>query len=322
MDRSPFEPLALNENLIALAIGPILALFALIHNLLLFIYHLCHFVKSSKKPALHRLSLFSMVVTLYFLVVLFLSEYQWSRSLLKFPPPPHPALDPFSLIPCTWRIRTTALSWCAYKFVFYAFFMERLFSIFRGAPDLDFKAHHVRCSRIVLFGCWASQQGLAYFINGAQSDGDPSICLKDTDEWVLGLVCLGDLVISTTISVMFVRRLLAFDIKTKSSQIAAMPDTATEKDRERKSSSLRTARKSTILGLVGLITSEIAIICIAVTDLPHLWLPMDAVINSWGIMLIFHEYASIYNTMCCCCDRAVSVRCLSCYSCHCCCRIH
>merc|ERR1719150_1635367 len=83
------------------------------------------------------------------------------------------------------------------------------------------------------------------------------------------------------------------------------------------STTVKLARKSTILSLVALITSEMTLICIALTKIPQIWLPLDGAINSWCIMLIFYQHAAIYDKMCCGCNKTVSIKCLACYSCNC-----
>merc|ERR1719242_68232 len=221
-----------------------------------------------------------------FLMVVFLSEYTWT-----FPAPPIPALDPFSLIPCRWRLRTATFFWVLFKFSHYFFFLERLFMIFRNVPELEFQKCQISGSRILLFGSWASQQGLIMLIN---DDPDSSICINETPPWLFGLVFIVDIVIATSISVMFSRRLLALHVQTTSIQMTPIPSNsttagATSADTD-SSTTVKLARKSTILSIVALITSEMTLICFAVTKIPQIWLPLDAAINSWCVMLIFHEH--------------------------------
>ena len=282
-------PLALDDNQTALFIGPIIVLIALIHNSVLFTYHLYRFIKSKKKPKLHRLSLFCMIVTLLFLLVVFLTEYTWA-----FPPPPHPALDPFSYIPCAWRMRIASFSWCIFKFTYYAFFMERLFLIFRGAPELEFQPNHIRCARIGLFLFWFGQQGLVLFIgqnyNGMDNNG---VCTEDFEPWILCLVLAGDFSIANSISIIFARRLIAFDIQTTETQMTETNHTTNPP--KAPSTSIQIATKSTILGVVAMTTTQMSLVGIAITKIAHLFLPLDAMIN-WFVLLCICFVISVMIT--------------------------
>jgi len=306
---------ALDKNEIALTIAPILALVAWAHNSMLLLYHLFCFFKSKTRPKLYRHSLLFLLVIWLFLIVLFLNEYRWA-----FPTPPHPALDPFALMDCIWRIRITVVSWTVYRFSLFYFFLGRLFSIFRTVPALKFKPIHILSSRIGLFICWAANQSLIVFIRDDPSDMAKGFCIPIFPEWVMAVVIIGDFIFCTSIQVMFTRRLLALNMQTVANRIDGT-DSTTAPSATVETKTMKIARKSTVLTVVALISSELALCCIVLTKIVHIWLAVDCVINGWCIMLIFQVHSRMFDAMCCLCHTLVDTRCLSCYSCHCCCRI-
>lgn len=324
------HPLHLAQNETALAIGTIVTITAVIHNVALLIIHSHHIAKSKPKSHVQRLSLLSMAVTLAFLIVLFFTVYPWTFPI------PHPILNPIATLGCRWHFKLSGIFMISYKFSLYLLFMERLFAIFRNGADLQFNSNHILCARFVLGTCWLTEETLVLLcIDARHSESNPLICVDETKLFMLFIYITMDLTFCISISVMFTRRLLALHVQTTTQVIAGNTHIETgsstqsgthvsesSKESATSSISLSIASKSTLLSCVALITSELAIFGTAATGLFGLFLSLDCMVNSWCIMLIFKPYDQIFQSICCLGQRLIGMRFLACYSCHCCCRIH
>merc|ERR1712154_105817 len=131
---------------------------------------------------------------------------------------------------------------------------------------------------------------------------------------------MGDVIISTAISVMFARKLLALHFETIAMQMAVSSQPASSSQCS-SSKELAIATKSTLLTCVAVFTSEFAVILTSLSEIGHIWFAADCIVNTWCILLIFKQYAPIYDRMCGLFQRIITQRLLQCYSCHCCCPI-
>ena len=312
-DRRSY-PLAENEAV--LAFGTIVTLIVIIHNIVLLIVHCHQLAKSKPRSHVQRLSLLSMTVTLAFLIVLFSTAYSWTFDV------PHPVLNPIGMLQCRWTYKLSGVFWCNHKFALYLLFMERLFAIFANGADLQFKASHIRFTRMWLGACWLTEETLMLlFVDASPSEDNSSICIDETAIWMPIVYVTADLSFCTSISVMFTRRLLALHVQNTAETVIAGDVNQIAKQSTDASVTLGIASKSTLLSCVALITSEVAIFCSMSTGITHLWLALDCMVNCWCIILMFKPYDAIFKRMCCLCQRVIGMRFLSCYSCHCCCRI-
>ena len=160
---------------------------------------------------------------------------------------------------------------------------------------------------------------------------------------------VGDVLISTVISILFARRMLLLNASLhENAPIQRTPSTLSMDSNVSHSvksmKSLSTSRKSshghgvfetilddstwtmlqrsTLLTFITLFTSQIAIGLGAVLKLEALWTAVDSMVNCWCVMLIFVVHDGFYNK---CCgkmqNKIVTVGFMRCWSCNCCCRI-
>eukprot|EP01083_Nonionella_stella_P019338 53788_1 len=80
-------------------------------------------------------------------------------------------------------------------------------------------------------------------------------------------------------------------------------------------------KKCSVLGLVGIVTSQVSYTLSMLVGVPGIIFALDNVINSWCMVLTFHESALFYAKICGPLDDCVGSRCVSCYTCNCCCLI-
>ena len=291
----------LSENKRAQIITSVAVSIGLFHNSVLFVYHaFCVLSKAKKILVIQRLSLLSMALTLVFQTALFLFESKLVHT---------------SLLNCTWIIRLPVILWLFSKFSMYFLFLERLFRVFSNT-DLEFKSLWMWTARLILsFWGIILLALIVLFVDGAKGEILINDCLVLVPVWCSGLMAFSDLTICTVISVLFARRLLMLHVSCTEKQTAEI--SIPQKTSNANDSALEVIRKSTLLSLVALLTTELSL-ALMVFGVTQLWISMDCMVNCWCILLIFRLHDRIFQSLCCLCQRCIGVRCLSCYSCNCC----
>ena len=80
--------------------------------------------------------------------------------------------------------------------------------------------------------------------------------------------------------------------------------------------------KFTLLTFISVFTTLISIILAGIFELAALWISIDTIINCWCVLLCFKVHRKMYRFICCGNGRnLIGVKCLSWYSCNCCCPI-
>ena len=78
--------------------------------------------------------------------------------------------------------------------------------------------------------------------------------------------------------------------------------------------------KFTLLTVLSIFTTLFSLILSAIFEVASLWISMDTMVNCWCLLLIFGPHKKLYVSLCGNIQKVtISVKCLSYYSCHCCC---
>ena len=80
--------------------------------------------------------------------------------------------------------------------------------------------------------------------------------------------------------------------------------------------------KSTLLTFIALVSSEICLLLAGILEVEALWTSIDTMVNCWCVMLIFAAHRDLYKLGCEKLQhKIITIRCISCCSCNCCCAI-
>ena len=215
--------------------------------------------------------------------------------------------------------------------------MERLFVVFESS-DLKFKQKEIYLSRCLGLIWLILISTMILLLADGYYNSSVNACSLDYPLWGNALAAFGDITICTIISILFSRRLLVINLTLKQNT-KMMPQSTASNDnigkvvenKERKSTILdviqqdttwRVLTKSTLLSFIALFTTEMSLILSGILiEYASIWCAIDTVINCWCVLLMFATHNGLYFVMCRKCEKCINVGWLSCYSCHCCCKI-
>eukprot|EP01084_Bolivina_argentea_P063695 116246_1 len=251
---------------------------AAVHNLGLLFYHsyLIYisslFTKSKYKfPTVQMLSL----ITLFSLSLLLI----WT------------ALFTLSLIPldhCGWIIKFAMILFQCSKVSMYSLFLERLFSVFKNCT-LTFTNTQMFLSRSLLATYLIFTVCIIYIFGDGEFMEEVNIapCRANYPFWVNLISVLGDLLICTTLSISFSRRLILLSMTQEKQESLELSDHESMKNLfdKRGDPLLEILSKSTLLSFIALFTTEICLVLIGIIGYPAIWISVDAIINGWCVIL-------------------------------------
>eukprot|EP01084_Bolivina_argentea_P258163 435124_1 len=264
---------------------------AVIHNILILLYHSCHFqcICDSK---LQYVSLYVMSL------IASSSIYNTFTAWIIL-----------TTITCKWIYLIGLILWVIAKVSMYFLFLERLFVVFDDTI-CKFKTSQIIPSRILLILYATIVIVLVLLFSDTKLDPVTNTCLSNLPIWIFGFYAIGDFVICTVISILFSRRLLllnmALNFDDKTFNIS------------REDCTWDILLKSSILTFIALFTTQISLILMIVIGVSTMWVSIDSIINIWCIMLMFSVHTSLYSKICSKAESCISYKCLLCYSYHCC----
>ena len=271
----------------------------LVHNafcVTLFAYHIC--TKINQKRPIFRiewLSAFSL-----------LTIFMISISVIFMLNPIHS-----TSICCIYIVTFSTIAYASSKWAIYNFFLERLFIVNNKSSIGSFSSIQKQLWRIFL--CfWFVCQLCFCLIFGQNSEfsTNQKICHSKFPPFVLGIVSLGDLIISLTISILLCRALLIrihqnCEHTLKNEYILL--------------------KKFVLLSVIAVGTSQLSLMMTVICSFGSLWLSLDSAINAWCILLTFghnKRLERVYNGICGRCHGCCAWNhCLLCFACNCCCSV-
>ena len=280
-----------------------------VHNVILFIYHSFNIIKcckQKKRIALQYLSVYSIAATSIWSC--FAAMVGWHKYQ--------------SEIECKYIIVLGMQLWLIGKLIFYVFLMERLFRIFQETVMKVDKSKRIMARVTFLVYAMIMLCFIALFVNANYYESlnqcNPNIPL------LLWVVYGGsDLLISIIISVTFARKLLTINLRTFETEMNKTVNKndnteiqETQTNVNSNDATFKVVIKSTLLTFVAIFSTFLFIIVITIIGLEPLWGCLDIIINNWCVILMFAKYDKEYTKLCGKLEQFVTLRCLSCYSCH------
>eukprot|EP01084_Bolivina_argentea_P140597 247122_1 len=321
--------LDLDTDAHAMIINNIVVTIATVHNLIIFSYHciiVSKYLKASGRIPL--LSLFPLtthcLITLYTAVF-----YDWDMHLLT----------------CEWTIKLGHILYAIAKNSIYLFYAERLFAVFENS-QMAFKKSTILITRIAWIIWSLYLFTFSLFADTGYYDTNTKRCtatMGGIENAIAGLI---DLIICVTLSVLFVRRMLAvvfmigdtdkaMEMSRSGSGSTSTTGKNTDIDESTKNdnkqmhesmqnlSTLKILRKTTLLAFIGLLTTQLSLVFASVFGMDGMFTCIDWMINCYCVILMFAKYKKVYVKLCHCnrMELCFTMNCLACYSCHCCCAI-
>lgn len=164
----------LDRNLYALFCNDTVILIALIHNLILTIYHIikliCFNKKSSKPTTIQYLSICTMILLVHF---------NFSVAILTFD------IHPIFKSHCKWIVTYVYISYMAIKGALFYLFSERLFQVFEKST-LKFSQCQIWSSRLIIFLYIAGSMAIVTLIGDGIYDDFMAQCITNDPIYIQG----------------------------------------------------------------------------------------------------------------------------------------
>ena len=282
---------------------------ASIHNLSILCYH-CYHLLSCKSQRIQLLS----VSTIFMACIL--SIY---ATLISWPQ------YPLSFIKCKWVATIGILIYQTYKGMIYILFLERLFLVFQQST-YKFSKSFIISSRAFIILFVSVCIVLIICITNGTIINETNACKADIPQWSTSIIIIADLIIMYLISTLFSRRLLLLSCSLTSLQFNNFTKHNKNNNKHDKTydayyRNVKIAKKSTLLTLSAILTTILSLIVIGFLGQSSMCAAIDSMVNCWCIMLMFAIHNKLYNIICGKTELLIHSKCLSCYSCNCCCRI-
>eukprot|EP01084_Bolivina_argentea_P302410 521977_1 len=295
----------LSESFIVDKILVVITPITLIHNFILLIYHIHTLRKRNNDTNLPKLentilqklsiiSISSICIYLFYLIIIddFYNEFG------------------FNHIQCRILVDISLVLFGNSRFIVYFLFFQRLVDIFKNSA-FEFKHLSIRMSYILLITAYIiCFVYVILFGNGIYSELSDS-CIANFTWWFTLIFSFFDVFVCTLIQVLFARKLLS---------VTRLTDNNEHKNRYQGMILILT--KSTMLAFIAIITNELALVFTAIFLLPSLWTVINSVVNCWCIILMFAVHSNCYNVICKKFTTCVTIKCLYCFACDCCCKIN
>ena len=296
------EPLHLLENSTTLQkLQRYLCIGTFVHNIVCLTIFSYNIFISNRSRSIHRIEWISLFTLLTILI--------FSCSILCI-------LYPFNSTQtaCIYIVTFSTIAYSLSKLSLYNFFLERLFIITNKASiQTDtFSTRNIKIWRIALY-LWALFISSLFitFGHNAYFSQNQQFCFSKYPPFVLGIVSLGDLIISLSISILLCRALLfAIHQNCGDQQIQ---------------NEYILLKKFVLLSVIAVITTQLSLIVTIVLSFGTLWTSLDSVINVWCILLSFghsQKLNKVYNAIC---GRMHACfgwnQCLLCFACNCWCAV-
>eukprot|EP01084_Bolivina_argentea_P224760 379996_1 len=286
-----------------LIVNEIICTIAFAHCIIILTYHSYALVKFNQKliPIIQKLSILSIILTV-------LMETMFIMGLYTLFPKP-----PFN---CQLVWILYGLSWLIAKFSLYCLFLERLFMIFRGS-SMGFKKSHIFTARVMLlFNLFLCIILAIIFIEGSYNEHINN-CSGSMPFLLRVLTACNDAMICSIICILLSRRLLLLSLsfaetEQKNDITNVMMDDEV----------LHILSKTSFLCYIMVVSTTLSLIFSGIISMSLSWLSLDFMVNCWCVLLMFAAHQRLYTICCSECEKLmVTIKCLSCLSCNCCCQI-
>eukprot|EP01084_Bolivina_argentea_P021824 40569_1 len=269
----------LGNNITAQWIQLVICIVISVHNMIILVWH--------TKTVFYRrktLILFNEWISIFILFVALLFPISFSVKYTHFT----------SDIVCNIIFIIVMCSYSLSKLAFYCFLLERLFLV------IEFKRYKVILSRVVIISWTISSTCLLCVSGGGYYDVIIGSCRPKFPVYIVMNGFLSDLIISIVILIVLSRKIKTFYFR-QDVQISGL------------------LKKCTLLSLIGIITTQLTMLISLIIGIGGIWFSLDIAINNWCMILTFHVNALLYSKICGYLDSCVGNKCLSCFSCNCCC---
>eukprot|EP01084_Bolivina_argentea_P123941 219620_1 len=212
------------------------------------------------------------------------------------------------------------------KVTFWLVFLERLFIVFESSK-FRFKSYHIVTSRIFLAVIAVANNTIIIIGLNAYHNKFTNSCKAHTPMWMTFLFASTDIFICSSLAILFARRFLLATLATQNDMKQQKNDEITKTDSnievalKKDEEMWSMLRKATLLSSIALITTPLLLICVGIFGLTALFGCADGIINCYCIMLMFQVHHKLFSILCGRLQSCVTIKCLSCFSCHLCCPI-
>ena len=309
--------------------------FAALHNMIVWLFHICYTSLSPNKNKIHWLSVYALTLTVIASVCVMVTPWftsyksgtSWNVNL---------TLTESS---CQWIGIGIKLLFLYPKSIgLYVVYFERLFYIFRDSA-YAFKPLQQWSFRMLLIipvtGCT-----ILVYLNSEHTyilDPDTNACTMALDRNGTIAVVVGDILFCNLLSFLYCRRLLIFRSKLTTRFLSnaagaggvnpGLPGAGNPPPAELVALNriFKIMMKSTVLQFIAMLSSQALILLMWAMGVPSIWAAIDSVVNCWCLVLMFDLYDDLFRLypFCCgLCEKLMCYHCIVCYSCHCCCRVN
>eukprot|EP01084_Bolivina_argentea_P069185 125941_1 len=303
----------LNETGVALLVNDIIIAVSFAHNLALLLYHAYSMLQCCTHIKLTRIQNLSLVT------VIFLSLFTTLQFIIAFD---------FHPLSCRWAITIGMILFLFEKNFLYFLFLERLFSVFQDSA-YRFSKKSKQFSRMSLIIYCIVMVVLCLIFGDGYYNTITNSCKSNYPFWMAAFAAFIDIICCSIISILFARRLLILHLATPATPSTLQNSSETQVASTNNNSAMYKTRtfhgilsKSTLLTLIALLTTPLSLILASIVGITGTWVSLDAMVNIWCVILMFSAYDTLYKIICHHMDKCISIRCLSCYSCTCCCKLN
>ena len=198
---------------------------------------------------------------------------------------------------CTLYVELGAFFWLSMKLWMYICFITRLDVAFRDSM-FEFSHKVFTFLYLLIIIAYITQLSLYIILGEGTYDVDEDdipFCVSIIPIWLrlYALVC--DAVISTLLSILFIRRLFQAFIMSRQHNNHHFVE-----------SELSKIAQYITLSIIGVLSTSIALILLSTTKW-FVWMYLDLIVNCWCIFLIFRVNNRWFNVVCCVCHKCVGL---------------
>eukprot|EP01084_Bolivina_argentea_P073197 132830_1 len=294
-------------------IQQIVVVLALVHTVCLLGYHTYTIWRKTKNQSVlpvEYISIFSLCTMLLFS----LATLMWNFPF-------------YSLDHCSLINAMSVLFYVWSKLSLHIFFLERLFVICCDDKpqtiSFKFTTRQIMITRLSVF-VWSIFIAFVFiFTYKPRTSSHRSSCTCFIHPFAMASLAVGDLLISLSISVVLCRRLLllAMIAPNKACSDAGAEEMNGRSNSDSGSKSLLLNRLI-VLSVAAVLVTQLSYALSAVFTMGTIWSLLDTVVHSWCVILTFNTHSPVFcGRVCGLLQRLVTAKCLSLYSCDCCCKI-
>eukprot|EP01083_Nonionella_stella_P044517 119830_1 len=292
----------LNSVHIALLIQDIFVAIALILVICISVYHVY------KIKEITQLKIAMEWITIVYLIIIISYLAVYGSIIYDLYP---------SSFGCTPQQKLSAVFGVSTKVFIYFVLSERLFFIFKGT-SFAFSYRTISLTRVSIT-LWSIYLCIhvAIFAEGYLSHHN--YCSTIFPWYAPIPIAVMDIVFFMTTIITYSRRFQCLNLVYAEHNITARSDSnSSSSSSSHVESLLKVARKSTILGVAAMVSTQQFLFTFTFFGVAGLWTAVDSVINVLCITLMFARHGTIYTCCCSWLSNHISDGCLECCSCHCC----